>query len=319
MRLLTAARGWQTFLDTKMKRKLIASIITLILLFVIDTVAFAQSQKVFYMKGKTATELSKYIGQRIKFPTPKYNIATHNPNVFTNIFGGKFDEIYTFKSVKGDKTCQIELTDESGQSIVMKVAPGYKNNALSSMDDFFLVDLYETEENKYLNKVINNSDGQPVAKIVKVFFLGYDLTPDSLYIKSDFDNTIVRVENMKSANELCQSYGKILTHPLVKSKYRVVGSPDKFRSRFGSVKYNIQNIDDPNDIRTSYSDRLDEFFYREDLKFHYNSSLVKVEKPANPAIRYGKTTKTATCGRADTTTLCTSCIPTVKHQRRIVL
>lgn len=276
-----------------MNRLFIKTILALAVISVITvSVTFAQG-KPFYVKGRTTAELSQYVGQRVQYPTPK-NTIVYNARVFTEFFGGTFDEIYTIKSVNGEKICQVLLEDPSGKTILLKIAPGSKGKTMDNMDAFLLYDKFEQNKNKYLNMIINNSEGQPVAKVVDIVYDSYysdKADPKAFYVKSNFDNSTVELTKVENANELCKPYGIVLSHPLVKNRYKVVGaSTDYYRG--GGIKYqkyHLQNLDDPNDIREcAYAD-FDTFF-NEDTKIHYHSNLVKVEKPKNPAIRYGKTT-----------------------------
>ena len=163
-----------------MKRKLIVSIVTLFLLLAIDTVSFAQ-RKTFFLPDGNADELSSFVGQKVKFPKPSNVEREHSAYVFQNTFGGKFDEVYTIKSIKGGKNYQVTLLDESGNQIVIKISSSiYNTKDMRSMANFFLVDKYEEERKKYLDKVLNNSEGLPVAKIIDVDIPTYSTKPSSI-------------------------------------------------------------------------------------------------------------------------------------------
>ena len=158
-----------------------------------------------------------------------------------------------------------------------------------SIEGFFLVDKYENERNKYINKVISNSEGQPVAKIIDVDLPIYSTTPSSFIIKSDLDGSIFEEKKEEFVNKICSQYGKILTHPMANTKYKVVGVKNPGLFGVGTV-YNIQNVDNPNEIKTVEEYDFKDKIFADDIAWHYHSNLVKVEKPKNSAIRYGKTT-----------------------------
>ena len=280
-----------TFLYSKMKRKLIVSIVTLFLLLAIDTVSFAQ-RKTFFLPDGNADELSSFVGQKVKFPKPSNVEREHSAYVFQNTFGGKFDEVYTIKSIKGGKNYQVTLLDESGNQIVIKISSSiYNTKDMRSMANFFLVDKYEEERKKYLDKVLNNSEGLPVAKIIDVDIPTYSTKPSSITIKSDLDGSIVELKSSEEdIKKLCYDFGKILTHPMVKAKYKIVGVKGGSYNIAALCNYNVQNIDDPTDIRILDRVKGEKAFFAEDIAWSYKSSLTKVEKPSNPAIRYGKTT-----------------------------
>ena len=165
---------------------------------------------------------------------------------------------------------------------------------MQTCESFFLVDKFESDKKNYIGKVINNAEGQPVAKVIDFKMLGsYKNSPTPhIVIKSDFDGSIISCTE-EEAKVACSYYGKMLTHPRVKRQYKVVGitypKPEEaYTPKF--ALYNLQNPEEPDKNHVCSVENPEEDAFKYDLKGHYVSVLTKVEKPSNPAIRYGKTT-----------------------------
>lgn len=103
-------------------------------------------------------------------------------------------------------------------------------------------------------------------------------------------------EKWKSDNS--SLIGKTFTNPLVKAQYKVVDfsygkNADKYKSSYAkdyvTVLYTVENsVTGEKHIYNASSAAQDCF--EEDLSGRYISTLSKVEKPSNSAIKYGKTT-----------------------------
>ena len=273
-----------------MNRLFIKTILALAVISVLSaSVSFGQ-KKGFNLPDLSAEELTHYIGHRIKFSkSPSVVERDMAAYVFYTKCGGK-ETIYTIKSVKGSKKYEVDLQDEDGSIIKIKISHKSMDfECLYDMTSFYSVDDYETEYNKWNGKEIKNSDGQPVAKIIDVDLPIYSTTPSSFTVKSDFDGSTFKEQKEEFVNKICSQYGKILTHPMVKTQYKIVGVKDPGVFGVGTT-YNVQNVDDPNEIKTAREYDFKNGIFADDIAWHYHSNLVKVEKPSNPAIRYGKTT-----------------------------
>ncbi len=264
------------------------------------TMTFAQKNygKYSMQHSTSESELQQYVGQHVKvFPyTPENGIDdSYDSNRFDEM-GGKTDVVYTIEKIKVGKFIFIDLTSDSGQKVKAKVNLKHEKNfkGMQTCESFFLVDKFEADKKEYVGKVINNADGQPVAKVSDLRFVGkYKVSPTPhIVVKSDFDGSIITCTE-EEAKVACSYYGKILTHPKVKRQYKVVGLTypkpyEAYNPKYGL--YNLQNLEEPEKKRVCSVSNPEEEAFKTDLKGHYISVLSKVEKPSNPAIRYGKTT-----------------------------
>ncbi len=220
---------------------------------------------------------------------------SYDPYRFEDM-GGKTDVIYTVEKIKVGKFIFIDLISDSGKKVKVKVNLNHERNykGMETCESFFLVDKFEADKKNYIGKVINNADGQPVAKVIDLKMLGYyDIPPTPhIVIKSDFDGSIISCTE-EEAKIACSYYGKILSHPKVKRQYKVLGityptTEEMYMSKY--ALYNLQNPEEPNKKHACRVDNPEYDAFKDDLEGHYVSVLSKVEKPSNPAIRYGKTT-----------------------------
>ena len=129
---------------------------------------------------------------------------------------------------------------------------------------------------------------------LKVFIGDYDK-----YI-SPLSNNTINMKNLylmlfdqwKSDNQ--SAIGKVFTHPLVKAQYKVVDidlavGRDENYSEKVLLFYELENSVSGEKRKFSSIEAEKECF-KEDLKGSYYSTLSKVEKPSNPAVKFGKTT-----------------------------
>ena len=263
--------------------------------------SFAQDYGKYSMQHTDSeTELQQYVGQRVKVMSRPYGLDSEDFYIFSHRLDGTIGAIYTIKKIKVGSQIVIDLVSESGEKIKAKVNADGKphdtlfKSSMASCKSFFLVDKFEADRQNLIGKEINNSAGQPVAKIVDLKMVDVDFNyPQSrIEIQSDLDGTTL-VCTEEEAISFCSNLGKILSHPMVKHKYKVVGFKTSNRTRSDNAKnaeYNVQNMDIPNEIYSCNIGKPERDAFRHDLKGHYVSVLTQVEKPSNPAIRYGKTT-----------------------------
>lgn len=248
-------------------------------------------------------ELQKYVGQRVKlFPCEGKTTFSfikdeegHDEVVFRQKFKGIIGQAYTIKKVKVAKQILFELEDVNGKSIKAKVNidHAYDYKGMQTCESFFLVDKFENDKKELIGKSINNFDGKTVAKIVDFVMLTVTLKYPipRLLVQSDFDGTKVLC-TMEEAEKICSNFGKIITSPKVTTQYRVIGvvGTDKYAFKGGAATYVLEDTSNPSKKKTGTITNPENTIFKEELSGHYISILSKVEKPSNPAIRYGKTT-----------------------------
>ena len=248
-------------------------------------------------------ELQKYVGQRVKlFPCEGKTTFSfikdeegHDEVVFRQKFKGIIGQAYTIKKVKVAKQILFELEDVNGKSIKAKVNidHAYDYKGMQTCESFFLVDKFENDKKELIGKSINNFEGKTVAKIVDFVMLTVTLKYPipRLLVQSDFDGTKVLC-TMEEAEKICSNFGKIITSPKVTTQYRVIGvvGTDKYAFKGGAATYVLEDTSNPSKKKTGTITNPENTIFKEELSGHYISILSKVEKPSNPAIRYGKTT-----------------------------
>lgn len=112
----------------------------------------------------------------------------------------------------------------------------------------------------------------------------------NLIVKSDFDNSHFNCRP-EDAEKMCSKIGTTLSHPKVKATYQIVGLNITEPSSEFDIPKNYFNV--KNSITgaiTKCSMNNPKSIIRDDLSGEYISVLSQVEKPSNPAIRYGTTT-----------------------------
>ncbi|SHL73221.1 hypothetical protein SAMN04488494_0593 [Xylanibacter ruminicola] len=264
------------------------------------TMTFAQSNfgKYSMQHSTSESELQQYVGQHVKVfeYSPANGIDDSYDAYRFDDMGGITDAIYTIEKIKVGKFIFIDLVSDSGKKVKAKVNLNHEKNykGMKTCESFFLIDKFEADKNTIIGKAINNSEGQPVAKVIDFKMLGsYNKFPTPhIVIKSDFDGSIISCTE-EEAKVACSYYGKTLTHPKVKHQYKVVGiSYPKPKEAYNPkyALYNLQNPENPDKKEVCEVNNPEIDAFEHDLEGHYVSVLSKVEKPANPAIRYGKTT-----------------------------
>jgi hypothetical protein len=248
-------------------------------------------------------ELQKYVGQHVKlFPCEGIRTYSfikeekgHDEVVFRQEFKGVIGQVYTIKKVKVVKQIILELEDVNGKSVKAKVNidHAYDYKGMQTCESFFLVDKFENDKKELIGKSINNFEGKPVAKIVDFVMLTVTLEYPipRLMVQSDFDGTKVLC-TMEEAEKICSNFGKIITSPKVVTQYRVIGviGTEKYAFKGGAATYVLEDTSNPSKKKTGTIINPESTIFKEELSGRYISVLSKVEKPSNPAIRYGKTT-----------------------------
>jgi hypothetical protein len=277
------------------------NLLTLSMAF-ICALSFAQDYGKYSLQHTSSeADLQQYVGQRVKVMDYKGHFSVyagegHDEYIFKYKFNGSVNTVYTIQKIKVGKQIVLDLISESGSKVKAKVnvngAHDYKG--MQSCKSFFLVDKFDADKQNLIGKTINNSEGLPVAKVVDVQMteINNSYPQSRIVIQSDFDGSKMVCTEAES-NRICSYFGRMLTHPKVKRQYKVVGiwMPESLKSY--DSEYSLYMLQDPESPSDKYACKVsnpESSAFEDDLKGHYVSVLSKVEKPSNPAIRYGKTT-----------------------------
>lgn len=243
---------------------------------------------------KTKEEAAKYIGHTIIV----YKCATKSPKwddvyKFDNEFNGDINSKYTISKIKVGKQIVFYTKCEYGSSYKFPVNLNNEVNydGLSSCNIFFSVNKFNTDKKKYIGKTYTNANGEVVAVVEDLEIASaYDSEPKFVYtLRSKIDNEKFKCESTQ-VEDFCKYLGITLTHPKVKTVYKVIGGSNYFASDyFFSLYYQYENIAS-GEVRSCTTEEILRAPFKNDLKGKYVTLLSNVEKPSNPEIRYGETT-----------------------------
>ncbi len=268
----------------------------------IYALSFAQDYGKYSLQHSSSeSDLQQYVGQHVKVMAYKgfssiYASEGHDEYIFEHELKGSVNTVYTIQKIKVGKQIVLDLISESGSKVKAKVnvngAHDYKG--MQSCKSFFLVDKFDADKQNLIGKAINNSEGQPVANVVDVQMTEIEKSypQPRIIIQSNFDGSKMVCTEAES-KIICSYFGKMLTHPKVKRQYKVIGiwmpeSSKSYDSKY--ALYKLQDLENPSEKHVCDVSNPEGSAFKDDLKGHYVSVLSKVEKPSNPAIRYGKTT-----------------------------
>lgn len=142
------------------------------------------------------------------------------------------------------------------------------------------------EVNRVFSKIgepILNATNDTVAVIAGVAeYIDNKYSSDVLKyrIKNCYDRSYFNATKGE-AEKWALNVGRVYTHPRVKHSYKIIGIES-------NTKYIALNTN-TNQRRYCDINNTEKYIFNEDLSGNYVSILSKVEKPSNPAIRYGKT------------------------------
>ena len=276
-------------------------IIFCIVMVTCSMLSFAQANYGKYSLPHTTdlAKLNQYIGQKVKVMDYEgydgvYSYDGHDESVFKTYMKGVIGKEYTIQKVKEGKKIILELADDNEDIIKAKINKdnSYEYNVMKSCRSFFLVDKFESDKKNIIGKKIKNSEGTDVATIVNYTMLpkkdSYPVL--SVTVKSDIDNTTFNCDPSE-AESMCRMIGTILTNPKVKATYKITGvSIKEAENKYETSKYFFNVKNSITGVKSKCPMSNPENAFSDDLSGKYVSILTKVEKPSNPAIRYGKTT-----------------------------
>ena len=273
----------------------------LVLLAIVSIVITCNAQSVdeFCMPNlKSAEDAAVYVGQKVmvlsrSVKDPKYK----DTQKYDNYFNGVLDRELTIKKIKFGSQIVFHLVTDTGWKIKVPVnLDGAVNySGLSSCNIFFLVDKFNSKENKYIGKTYQNVDNKDVAVIDDIELTKRVSEPPVilLTLRSLLSNSTC-ICQPEEAENLTKVLGAVITHPKVKHGYEVIGlrnggsGEDRPYKYIYYLVYEYKNTV-TGEISTCVPESLPSDIFEKDLKGKYVSLLSNVEKPSNPEIRYGET------------------------------
>lgn len=242
---------------------------------------------------RSSEEAAQYVGKKVKvFYRQAKDPKWKDTYKFDEYFYGRIDDVYTISKIKVGKQIILHLVSENGYKY--KVPVNYDGavnyDGLSSCNIFFVIDKFNKEKQNHIGKIFKNSQGEDVATLEDISIAtAFEEVPKFIYtLRSKIDNETFKLE-AKDAEDYCMNLGVVMSHPLVKTKYRAIGGSNYIASDFFFTQYyEVEDINTGETRRISYED-INKLFDA-DLAGKYVSLLSNVEKPSNPEIRYGETT-----------------------------
>lgn len=275
-----------------------------LLISITSSVCYAIGYGIYSLPHTTSeSELQKYIGQHVKmFICDGVNSHSfiergdgHDECVFRDIFKGNIDVDYIIRNIRVSKQIELTLEDENGKTIKAKVNINHESNrkGMQTCESFFLVDKFENDKLQIKGSEIKNDEGKPVAKIEDFLMVSISMKyPEPrLLVKSNFDNSNVLCTK-EEAKMICSNFGKIITSPKIKTRYKVIGivASEEIPYNEPSPIYIVQDISNPKNTRIGTIISPEETIFKKDFQGHYVTVLSEVERPSNPSVKYGKTT-----------------------------
>lgn len=279
-----------------------------VVLFLFAIVAYAQNLEEFYMpielkKGDRA----KFIGKRVcVFDYSSYDNTNRklDSDKFDRYDRFHYERIYTIKKIQFKrKRIIVRLVSEEDRNYKILVSKNKKPRwkELSSCNVFFLWDDFEAEKKNLLGKVYKNSNNEEVAVLENIELIPRrGDNPALIYTLRSKINNEEFVCLAQNAEALCSRIGTVISNPKVKDEYKVLsGFSRKAEDDYINGMYKCSYAEQPwytyQNIRTGVTsvclaENILTTPFIEDLSGKYVSTLVEVEKPANPEIRYGETT-----------------------------
>lgn len=252
-----------------------------------------------------------YVGQVVQYLPEKEDGGYQDTKYFQDA-GGKFNTDYVISKISGNDKRMTWILLEKGTKNKVEMTVNNQD------EDFFwdkycycitdrysiplfLSEKFKGDKSKHIGKVFpEKADSPTKLEVIDVIMqpqqgssIATTKYPQAYFVLKDkADGKIINydVANIDDLNDL----GKTFTNPKFKCTYTVVNvfkkedynaSYDKELMKFYTVKNSIDGT--TKDIKAAYA-QSEAFEYDDSGKFV--AALTKVEKPSNPAVRYGKTT-----------------------------
>lgn len=253
-----------------------------------------------------------YIGQVVQY-IPEKTGGGYNDDYFLNA-GGKFNTDYIISKIKGNDKRMTWVLLEKGTKKKIRIVINnqeyysYNANYRYCITDTYSVPLllsekFEADKSKYIGKVYPEKADIPIKlEVVDIFMQEQDNSFSNSHkypkvcfvLKDKVDGKKIIYYDKKSIDDL-NDLGKVFTNPKFKCTYTVVNVFKKKKYNYKSHReelmkfYTVKNsIDGTTKDVEAASAQSEVFKYDDSRKFI--AVLSKVEKPSNPAVRYGKTT-----------------------------
>lgn len=255
-----------------------------------------------------------YLGKTVMYLPTSPKPSFDDTDKFEKDWKGKFNTEYTISKISGnDKKIKLELVEVGNPKSKIKFTFNNQYEYYSYGDytycvtDKFTIPLVvvdalnEANQNdpnigrKFTASGVDNA--LEITGIVmdatyspKVGLMERDGYPEPCYqIKNNITNSNFVWPISDSA--AFSSIGKVLTHPKVRASYEVIGLTKDTESKYSkklTTCYLVKNSETGaiKQVRNLTSDP-----FSDDISGKYIATLSKVEKPSNPAVRYGKTTE----------------------------
>ena len=237
--------------------------------------------------------------------------------------GGKYNTHYIINSIKGsNKKFTITLKECGGESIIkLHVTNGWSRNLEYSQKNYYWVssngfemDFYHTlplvfiDEFEQLKSTLEgriySSDPQQYHRFVleDVFFTHTDLNSNCerieiglRFVNPNTENILeYKLEDLAEVEERLMEVGRVISQLPFISTYTIIDilqnpySQKYYFSKNGVIAIIENSID--RKTKNKFIDLVDRDAFDGDDTGHYNVSLVSVDKPTNPKIRYGQST-----------------------------
>lgn len=232
-----------------------------------------------------------YVGQTVRFlPSAKKNF--NYDERFLKI-GGNWNSDYVISKITGnDKKMTFWLTGISAKKNVKMVIENqhsYKNFYINNdrTVPLFLIGKFNQDKEKLTGKTFGDGAKLVITDALFQTNDGDDYPKAFFEItdKQDEEKSLVGAENIHNINEL----GKVFTDPSFKCNYTVVGITTK-QVRYGKITqmYTVKNSISGKTKEVEALSASTGAFNGDDFG-KFLATLIKVEKPSNPSVRYGTT------------------------------
>lgn len=249
-----------------------------------------------------------YVGQVVQYiPEGMVGGGNIDEECFKSA-GGKFNTDYIISKISGNNSQMTWVLLEKDTQNKVKMIVNNQDEYYSfgkycyCITDRYSIPLllsekFEADKSKYVGKVFPEKADSPIK--LEIIDLSIKSQEGSSYsnheypqvcfvLKDKADGKVINydVANICDLNDL----GKVFTNPKFKCTYTVVNVFKKENYNKELIKfYTVKNsIDGTTKNIKAASARSEVFMYDDSRKFV--ATLTKVEKPSNPAVRYGKTT-----------------------------
>ena len=261
---------------------------------IISVAVHAQSMDNYYMKPMfKEADCVHYIGKRIIV----FNYESGNPrNIGIRAFeemSGSINTPYTIEKIKYGSKISMDLISDEGEKIKLKINNGGTptRTEIPSCDIFFVLSDFEQDMMERMGTYYKNENNENVAILCNYIIDNKRFhNPILRYTLKSVFNDEMFICDASDAHEVCRLIGTNITHPRVKHAYKIIGAKNYFFDNYYSIRYLCQNTHTLEIKESSIDQDQLIYIFNDDTSGEYVSSLLKIEKPNNPAIAYGEIT-----------------------------